>query len=166
MSPRADVASLVAAAKPADLVELEAQLEEAQASLNAVHRNLSIEQENASVAYSTPFKIKDDLTMAAAAAKVETLIATKSAIEKTLRELRQKIEAARPVSIAAIRAALAPVRQQAANDIVVSARTLNDALARYNATSDALDRNGAHAPQLPAAVPMLDHIVDRVTKGC
>lgn len=165
MSSHTNVATLVAAAKPADLVELEAQFEEAQASLNAVHRKLSVEQENASAAYSTPFKIKNDLTMAATAAKVETLIVTKSAIEKTLRDLRQKIESARPAAIAAIRAALAPHRQQAANDIVVATKTLYGAIGRFNETSEALDPNGDRAPALPASIPVLDLIVNQVAKG-
>jgi hypothetical protein len=166
MRSHADIVSLVASAKPADLVELEAQLDEAQASLNATNRDLAAAQEDASAAYSTPFKLKDDVTMAAAAEKVKTLTATATAIQKTLSEIRRKIETARPASISSIHAALAPVRQQAANDIAISARSFYEAVARYNATSAALDRNGAHTPQLPAAVPILDHIVDRVTKGC
>lgn len=165
MSSHADVASIVAAAKPTDLVELEAQLEAAQASLRAVFRNLSVEQENASNEYSSPFKNKTDVTMAAAAEKVATLTARKNALEKTSAEIRRQIEAARPASIAAIREALDPVRKQAANDISLAAKTLYDALARFNETSEALDRNGARAPALPASIPVLDLIVNQVAKG-
>lgn len=165
MNAHSDVATIVAAAKSAELVALEAQFEETQASLRVVHRNLDTEREAANGAISSPFKVKNQTTMAAAAAKVATLTATAGALEKTSAELHRKIQEVRPASAVAVASALSPLRRQAANDIALAVRTLYSAIGRFNATSLALEKSGTSALVVPETFQILDHFVEKSAVG-
>ena len=168
MNANTDVASIVAAAMPPALAELERQLEETLQATTVVDRELPAWRDktdrtiNAGRAIA---RLNDD-QMAAADVRVAELCATKQALEKTAAEIRAKISEIKPALVEAVLASVAPARARAAADIQIAVRTLYESISSYNKTSEALKQAGAVNRPLvfPVRIPTLDHFVKKMSE--
>jgi chromosome segregation ATPase len=161
LSESRSVAAIIAAVKPAALIELESQRDDLQKRLQDANRRMGVESERSSRQFSSPIEIKTDETMAAAAARAAQLSAEIDTLQKTLSELRKTISAAKASS--GVAEALMPHRCQAASDVRLAVEALYGALARFNAASIAIEaESGRPTHQVPATIPIVDHILQKV----
>ena len=157
----ASIPAIVLASRPPKLANLEQRQAIAHADLADVRRRLAIESEAANPAFSNLTKVKNPATMALARDQAAQLTARAAEIDATLVELRQQIAAAKASS--GVAEALAPLRRQAAQDVATSVRALYAAIARYNETSAAIEReNGKPAFTAPVSFPIVDHILQKI----
>jgi signal transduction histidine kinase len=165
MNAHTDITLIVAAARPADLDELERQFSEVQRQLVETNQRCAVQQELSDPCYITPTKVKTDATMAAATKNAEVLRATASALEKTRKDLLRAINEIKQVSNAAVATALDPLRRQIENDIRLAAGALYEGLQRRNEITIALNKNGGSGKTLPVSIPVLDQILTVLEKG-
>ncbi|WP_354118904.1 hypothetical protein [Bradyrhizobium sp. LA6.12] len=157
MSAHVDIAGIVAEAKHPELIELERQFQEAKAKLDAANRELSDLRDRLQfVSFANPMP---DEQRRGAQRRVEELNGIIDALHKTAQDIHRRAAEARPASLAAVAAALEPLRRQNAADIAAARGALYAAVGRYNEIMSSLAREGSSDKEVPPSIPVLDAIV-------
>lgn len=160
-----DVASIVAAAKNPEVTAIEARLAEIHQAEREACEQWNIFRDAADPAFRNYGVHKTDETMNAAAEKRDAIMASRNLLSSERADLQTKLASLNPTSLAAVRAALAPVRQGAAQDMRAAVDALYSAMGRYNATSEQLRANGGDDYVVPRSIPMLDFFVEKAAKS-
>ncbi|UEM13678.1 hypothetical protein J4G43_004985 [Bradyrhizobium barranii subsp. barranii] len=157
MNAYADVAAVAAHARHPELTELERQLREANAELDAANNELAGHRDR--LQFRSVSNPMSDEQRCGAQRRVEELNATIGALRKTALDLHRGVEAIRPDSVKAVAEALEPARALYAADIAAAREALYAAVGRYNAIMTTLAKEGSHDKELPRSIPVLDAIV-------
>lgn len=160
-----DIASIVAAAKDPEITALEQRLAELQKDEIEAGKEWGHWRDEADFNISTIMKRKTADTVKAAGIKLAEITEQRAEINREATEITARIAGLTPPSLAAVTAALEPVRDRAAQDIRDAVAALYAGIALYNSTSAALRSNGGTAPHIPGHLPILDHFLEKVAKG-